>query len=570
MPLQEISPNIRRPGPKPKPLAERPYKPSKSVIRIQRSYSREKKICVLQFLLHHRIPRESNEKLKRSMVPESGEDSQLRAPTIHEASKYFRIPPNNIARWYRNQDKIVGSAGGSRQTARQWISDWPDMEKDLFELFMKRRGDGVLVSRGWFRKIAKQLFEKRYPGCGRVFVFSSGWFNGFLRRFNVSHRRVTKQATKLPGEYIEKVNSFLQFIRRNSQPTNPPPPKLRHIMQPNRFHASCIMNMDETPIPFEYLDGHTYDIRGNKTIGGKSERSGWDKRQATLILYIFADGSAPIKPKLIFHGKPDGRQFDKEGHLYSKDITVEFNQTAYNNEGLFIRWIEEELRPLVEKKDEDFLLVMDVAAFHKTPAILQKLRDNQITTAMIPSGCTSLLQPLDTAVNKPFKDWLREATEEYTDSIPEGEMVKWTVSDRRVMTTHVVAAAWKRLVDNSRLVQKAFTECGISIAFDGSEDHRIRIKDIPATAINFSGWDNHDSEGTAQDESDQMEMSAAGDGLEEFLVQGEGIILPKNYRILLVPQLRDLCMQRGLPTSGVKKVLVERLKEADQVCSAAI
>ena len=89
------------------------------------------------------------------------------------------------------------------------------------------------------------------------------------------------------------------------------------MLWPNRFLPGRIMNMDETPIPFEYLDGHTYDIRGKKTTSGKSERSGWSKRQATLVLYIFADGKPKIKPKLIFHGKPDGLIFAKEGALYS-------------------------------------------------------------------------------------------------------------------------------------------------------------------------------------------------------------------------------------------------------------
>jgi DDE superfamily endonuclease len=74
----------------------------------------------------------------------------------------------------------------------------------------------------------------------------------------------------------------------------------------------------------------------------------------------------------------------------------------------------------------DNLLVMDVATFHKTPSILKKLRENHVMTAFIPSGCTSLLQPLDTAVNKPFKGWLREATEEYMDKLDEGVAKKWT------------------------------------------------------------------------------------------------------------------------------------------------
>ncbi|KAF4510845.1 hypothetical protein G6O67_002704 [Ophiocordyceps sinensis] len=43
---------------------------------------------------------------------------------------------------------------------------------------------------------------------------------------------------------------FLRYIRRNR-----------------------ILNLDETPIPFEYLDGYTYEERGTRTIAGKSDRS---------------------------------------------------------------------------------------------------------------------------------------------------------------------------------------------------------------------------------------------------------------------------------------------------------
>ena len=97
------------------------------------------------------------------------------------------------------------------------------------------------------------------------------------------------------------VNSFLRFIKRNSQPHGPS--DMRILMEPSRFTPSTILNLDETPIPFEYLDGHTYEICGAKTVSGKSDRSGWGKRQATLMLYIFADGIQRIQPKLIFHGK---------------------------------------------------------------------------------------------------------------------------------------------------------------------------------------------------------------------------------------------------------------------------
>jgi len=91
------------------------------------------------------------------------------------------------------------------------------------------------------------------------------------------------------------------------------------------------------------------------------ERSGWDKRQATLILYISADGKQRFKPKIIFHGAsgPAGRIYCQESSSYSPDVTVEFNPTAYNNEELLGKWISEELGPIV-KDTQDFLLVMDV------------------------------------------------------------------------------------------------------------------------------------------------------------------------------------------------------------------
>jgi hypothetical protein len=61
----------------------------------------------------------------------------------------------------------------------------------------------------------------------------------------------------------------------------------------------------------------------------------------------------------------------------------------------------------------DVLLVMDVASFHKTDHIKQRLKELKITLALIPRGLTSFLQPLDTAVNAPIKLWLQEFTDAY-------------------------------------------------------------------------------------------------------------------------------------------------------------
>ncbi|RFU25500.1 hypothetical protein B7463_g10827, partial [Scytalidium lignicola] len=61
------------------------------------------------------------------------------------------------------------------------------------------------------------------------------------------------------------------------------------------------------------------------------------------------------------------------------------------------------------------------------------------------------------------------------------------------MTTFVVTQAAQQLEQKRReLVQQAFIQCGISIRPDGSEDSLIKIKDIPNSAIDYTGWESID------------------------------------------------------------------------------
>ena len=200
-------------------------------------------------------------------------------------------------------------------------------------------------------------------------------------------------------------------------------------------------------MPFEHLDGYTYDFVGSHTVSGKSLRSSWGKRQATLVLYIFADGVKRLKPKLIFHGGASDRARikAKEELQYSPGVTIEFNPKAYNEE-LFLKWLDSEYREVREAGAGNFLIVLDQATFHRTPKVLRQLKDQFTVPAIIPSSCTSLLQPLDTAINGAFKVLLRHETEQRTQDFEDRQLAlglesKWSVSQRRVLTTYAVAAA---------------------------------------------------------------------------------------------------------------------------------
>jgi hypothetical protein len=71
------------------------------------------------------------------------------------------------------------------------------------------------------------------------------------------------------------------------------PPKKLSL---RRYPSKLILNVDETPLPFEFLSGYTYDWKGVTTVAGKSDRSSWDKRQATIVLHIMANGDTFFRP----------------------------------------------------------------------------------------------------------------------------------------------------------------------------------------------------------------------------------------------------------------------------------
>ena len=84
---------------------------------------------------------------------------------------------------------------------------------------------------------------------------------------------------------------------------------------------------------------------------------------------------------------------------------------------------------------------MDHAAFYKTKLVLEKLRGYRILPALIPKGYTSLLQPLNISINKPFKEWLQEALNNVFNQYEVNGSETYTESSRRVITTKIVAAA---------------------------------------------------------------------------------------------------------------------------------
>jgi hypothetical protein len=94
--------------------------------RIERSYTRERKIEVLMYLLNHRVPDVRTRRFPRRRIgqPHEGESTQqsavhkdcgdhiwFRAPTYSEASEFWNIPTPTIQGWWDARKKLLKGTG---------------------------------------------------------------------------------------------------------------------------------------------------------------------------------------------------------------------------------------------------------------------------------------------------------------------------------------------------------------------------------------------------------------------------------------------------------------------------
>jgi len=192
---------------------------------------------------------------------------------------------------------------------------------------------GRVIRRKWFKRTAKRLHHELYPNSTVEFRFSQGGFHWFLIRNVITLRIITNKAQETPEEYFETIINFLCFNRRNSQLRDGTKDLVCGVLAVGRFLLSNIINMDQTPLPREYLEGKTYKFKGKRTVRVKSKKSEWGKRQATIQLTVFADRISRVLPLLIFRCAVDGKSTSqkREAKRYHPGVVVQFKKKAYAN-----------------------------------------------------------------------------------------------------------------------------------------------------------------------------------------------------------------------------------------------
>lgn len=411
------------------------------------------------------------------------------------------------------------------------------MEKELYDSYKELRKKGLKLKKWWFMHKAKTILKEIDPEAN--FQFSDDWFTGFKKRHGISLRRATNTSQKEPDNKRSAIQHFHRSIREKAK-------KGTSVGSLGKWTKRQIANVDQTPLPFTFTEGSTYADKGEKSVWVVGGASGLDKRQCTAQLTVFADGEPRVKPMLIFRGTgkrislAERTRYDiihnsgvhvkgvcacpilyvwrvKFGFYYRYDrrVTVQFQPKAWCDESVMKAWIAFNWKPACSGPMH---LIADVHRAQTTENILNKLeKDCNTDITFVPGGCTSLIQPLDVVVNKPFKDRINQLAsqhmQENLDSYVKGKI---SAKERRILFTQWVGQAWEEVSSNEEMVKRSFIKTGIAVAIDGSEDKEINIRGLDNYQVESDEDDSDpfsDSEDDIEDESDPISESEDDDGV---------------------------------------------------------
>lgn len=269
-----------------------------------------------------------------------------------------------------------------------------------------------------------------------------------------SFRIVTKAQTNLRDDIKEYLNKFY-FIIRNI------------IKEKNLLvHRENIGNADETPIFLEMNLKKTLNVIGDKEIKVKSFNK--THIRISVLLTILANGKS-LKPFVVFKGKPKGfkeRQLNAHPKAKAGYIFVCCQENSWVDEPTMRRYLSEIwFQEGIFKTKKNTLLEMDRARSHFSKEIDDLFKENDANYVLIPPGMTSVVQPLDTHVNKVFKSNIRNGYH------------KWLIKNKNSVINEsdiidFIFNAWFNIDQKKQeyLIEKSFRDNGITLKTDGTED----------------------------------------------------------------------------------------------------
>ena len=358
----------------------------------------------------------------------------------------------------------------------------------------------VAAARGILMAQDKSLLAE----FGGHITLSRHWAYHLLNRMNFVRRKATTSKSKYkPADFAAVKEQFLNDVVS--------------IVTMEEIPPELILNWDQTGIHLVPVSPWTMEQAGSKRV----EINGISSKQQITAVFCGSLTGDFLPVQLIYQGKTSRCHptFD-----FPDNWHITHSPRHWSTEETMIQYIDEIILPYVKRQRDAFddttaaLVIMDNFKGQITDSVNSLLESNNIQVALLPANATDLLQPMDIAVNKPAKDFLKRRFEQwYSDEVTkqlEGvediESVEVQPVDMCSAAMKVLTAKWlvemgEYLSENPQIVVNGFRHAGISAALDlddsyESDQEEVQEADVLSdeecdaddeTAIISSDGDSH-------------------------------------------------------------------------------
>lgn len=343
----------------------------------------------------------------------------------------YKIPRSTLQYW----KAALKNLGDQKKVGRP--IKFPDIDEEIFDLFLEKRSRFFFVSdlilmqmaQGIRKKHLKLLQEeinnkngsrnssevallKKEKEALVKTKYAQGWVDKFKKRRNIVRRKVTGKVLKDFSYYENKIPKWFEMFNNFREEKG----------------ITTLYNFDETAVFMDLNADQVLEIKGKQYVGLSTHSN--SKQRCTVILCVNSQ-KEKLPPCIIFKTtKPRNKTYadhppssfpllgpSVENLVKKKGALVIHSYSGWNSSYIMKNFYIPHLNKYLGNKYKrtKSLFIFDNASCHKTEEVEAAFDKNNIHHYPLPPNSTPFIQPLDSLINKAFKNHLRNKFTQWID-----------------------------------------------------------------------------------------------------------------------------------------------------------
>jgi len=324
-----------------------------------------------------------------------------------EISNNTGISVENIKKW-KKQSKTEKGITIAKRGKRVL---YPDLEDEIKSWIKNQRDKKNHVS---VRRLLREARSRAAKQNKTGLKFTWGWVNKFLKRNKFKLRKPTTKISE-PENKNKEVEDFAR--------------KIKILVDSGLYDLDHVVNVDETGICCEEISTKTIcsdeeeKNKGRKSIKHPTTKS-VNKDKENLTVVLAGSWTGKKLPAMIIFPDKGVKKLDRD--VPENICKVHREQGSYMDRETMNQWVNKVLNPYSRKlpPNKKGLLILDNFAGHISSDIKKAIQSYKYDVETLPPNTTKYLQPLDLAVNRPFKMYMSDQWENYAANLTEKDVTK--------------------------------------------------------------------------------------------------------------------------------------------------